>query len=300
MMYFIIAVLIAAAIGSYFYFQSKYANLSQELEQAYQLKSKDVYRLERDKIKAEELEKIKAEAAAQYQDYKALEYEKIDLQIAAEKTLKEKDLDAFAADIVREWHILQEIVDKSEKEKELTLQELEELKAQREQLVQALKREEELRQNRLFHSIILSRDDKEDIEFLRGFSEKIHKKTLINKLIWSEYVLRPYTEMANRVVGKEKRCGIYKITEVSSGRAYIGQSTDIRTRWANHLKTALGVDGGAAHARFHDALGEIGIENFTFEILEDCGKDKLNEREKFYINFYQSNDFGWNSTKGNG
>ena len=112
--------------------------------------------------------------------------------------------------------------------------------------------------------------------------------------------MRPYSEMADRVLGKTKRCGIYKITESATGRAYIGQSSDIRNRWANHLKTALGVEGGAARTRFHDALGDIGIENFTFEMLEECPKDKLNEREKYYINFYQSNDFGWNSTKGNG
>lgn len=295
MIYLVFLLILAAAGGIWYCYHYK-----QKLEQEYELKKKDVYYEIRGKIEQEELEKIKSEAKKQYQEYEQTELEKIDLKVAAEKSLKIQDLDAFAADVVREWHILQEIVERSEKEKEMTLQELEELKEQREQIVRALKREEELRQNREFHSIALSREDKEDIEFLRSLSEKIHKRTLINKLIWSEYILRPYTEMANRVLGKEKRCGIYKITDTESGRAYIGQSSDIRNRWANHLKTALGVDGGAAHARFHDALGDIGIENFTFEVLEDCGKDKLNEREKYYINFYQTTDYGWNSTKGNG
>lgn len=295
MIYLVFLLILAAAGGIWYCYHYK-----QKLEQEYELKKKDVYYEIRGKIEQEELEKIKSEAKKQYQEYEQTELEKIDLEVAAEKSLKIQDLDAFAADVVREWHILQEIVERSEKEKEMTLQELEELKEQREQIVRALKREEELRQNREFHSIALSREDKEDIEFLRSLSEKIHKRTLINKLIWSEYILRPYTEMANRVLGKGKRCGIYKITDTESGRAYIGQSSDIRNRWANHLKTALGVDGGAAHARFHDALGDIGIENFTFEVLEDCGKDKLNEREKYYINFYQTTDYGWNSTKGNG
>lgn len=292
-MTYIIIFLSIVAVGLFCYYYK------QKLTQEYELKKKDVYYEVKKEIENQELEKIKEEATENYNEYKQSELEKIDLQVAAEKTLKIKDLDAFAADVVREWHILQDIVADSEKEKELTLQQLEELKQQREQLIQALKREEELRQNRIYHSISLSKNDQEDIEFLRGLSEKIHKKSLINKLIWSEYIIRPYTEMANRVLGKEKHCGIYKITETSSGRAYIGQSTDVRTRWANHLKTALGVDGGAAHARFHDALGQIGIENFTFELLEDCPKEKLNEREKFYISFYQTTDYGWNSTRGN-
>lgn len=38
---------------------------------------------------------------------------------------------------------------------------------------------------------------------------------------------------------------------------------------------------------------------FTFELLEECPKEKLNEREKFWIDFYQSDKLGMNSTKGN-
>jgi hypothetical protein len=42
-----------------------------------------------------------------------------------------------------------------------------------------------------------------------------------------------------------------------------------------------------------------GLTNFTFELLEKCPKTELNEKEKFYINLYQSYDFGYNSTGGN-
>lgn len=38
---------------------------------------------------------------------------------------------------------------------------------------------------------------------------------------------------------------------------------------------------------------------FTFELLEECSKDKLNEREKFWIDFYQSDKIGMNSKGGN-
>ena len=293
MIYFLIAIVLLLAIGFCLFYKQK-------ITKEYEIKEKELYYQVKKQIEQNEIQAIKSQAEEDYSAYRKSELEKIDLQVEAEKLLKIKDLDAFAADVVREWHILKDIVDDAEKEKQLEIKELAELKEQRDQIVKALKREEALRQNREFHSISIGKNDKEDISILRDFSKKLHKSAPINKLIWSEYVMRPYGEMADRVLGKEKHCGIYKITENSTGRAYIGQSSDVRNRWANHLKTALGVDGGAAHTRFHDALGDIGLENFTFELLEDCPKDKLNEREKYYINFYQSNDFGWNSTKGNG
>ena len=46
-------------------------------------------------------------------------------------------------------------------------------------------------------------------------------------------------------------------------------------------------------------MQEIGIWNFSWELLEACPREQLNEKEKYYINLYQSQDFGYNSTKGN-
>ena len=44
---------------------------------------------------------------------------------------------------------------------------------------------------------------------------------------------------------------------------------------------------------------EIGVENFTFELIEECSSDNLNEKERFFIDLYQSYDFGMNSNRGN-
>ena len=41
-----------------------------------------------------------------------------------------------------------------------------------------------------------------------------------------------------------------------------------------------------------------GLTKFTFELLEECERNLLNEKEKFWINLYQSDKFGYNSTKG--
>lgn len=76
-------------------------------------------------------------------------------------------------------------------------------------------------------------------------------------------------------------CGIYKITNQINGKSYIGQSIDIATRWRNH-KTAL--DDYAIHCAFR----KYGLENFTFEILEECHYSLLNEKEVYWINFYKT------------
>jgi len=43
---------------------------------------------------------------------------------------------------------------------------------------------------------------------------------------------------------------------------------------------------------------EDGLENFSFEILEQCERDYLNEKEKYYISLYQSDKYGYNSNAG--
>lgn len=63
------------------------------------------------------------------------------------------------------------------------------------------------------------------------------------------------------------------------------------------MKAGLGID--ASGNKFYDVMQEQGIDNFTFELLEECSKEQLNEKEAFYIDLYQSLDYGFNSTKGN-
>lgn len=104
--------------------------------------------------------------------------------------------------------------------------------------------------------------------------------------------------MLFRVLGDKDTCGIYKITHIPSQQVYIGQSVNIRRRWASHVKSAYHI-GDIAHQKIHDAMAKEGIDNFTFEVLEETTKNKLNEREKYWINYYKSYDYGYNNTKGN-
>lgn len=76
-------------------------------------------------------------------------------------------------------------------------------------------------------------------------------------------------------------CGIYKIENILNGKIYIGQSIEIERRWQKHLN---------ANDDFliHKAIKKYGKENFKFSIIEECDASLLNEKECYWINFYNS------------
>ena len=71
----------------------------------------------------------------------------------------------------------------------------------------------------------------------------------------------------------------------------------MKKRWVEHCKTAFG-NGTIAHSTLHTTIERDGIEHFTFELLEEVPKDKLSEREKYWINFYDSKNYGLNERNG--
>ena len=75
------------------------------------------------------------------------------------------------------------------------------------------------------------------------------------------------------------------------------QTVSMDKRWQDHTKSALGV-GTLASSQLHRVMAEDGPENFLFEVLEETLKEKLRERESFYIDFYDSKNYGLNSMKG--
>ena len=92
---------------------------------------------------------------------------------------------------------------------------------------------------------------------------------------------------------------IYKITNDRNKKSYIGRSTSVRKRLTDHVKSAVGIST-IANQKIHDIMREEGIWNFTFELIEECEKDQLNEREKYYIDFFQTADttYGYNQKAG--
>ncbi|MCC8068781.1 MAG: GIY-YIG nuclease family protein [Ruminococcus sp.] len=89
--------------------------------------------------------------------------------------------------------------------------------------------------------------------------------------------------------------GIYKITNILNQKVYIGQSVDIEKRWAEHIRCANNSDKPNT---IYQAIRKYGVENFTFEVIEECSQEKLNEREIYWIDYYNSYYDGYNMTLG--
>jgi group I intron endonuclease len=93
----------------------------------------------------------------------------------------------------------------------------------------------------------------------------------------------------------KKTCGIYCITHKESGKQYVGQSVDCFERWKQHQTPKKGSTGIKA------AIMKHGINSFTFEVLEECSKDLLNEREIYFIAEKKTlAPLGYNLTSGGG
>ena len=141
-----------------------------------------------------------------------------------------------------------------------------------------------------FYRLILSKEDLEEIAELRSI--KLRDATALNKVIWKVYYENPYTALIGRVIGQEKKTGIYKITNLINGMCYVGQSVDIAERWKQHIKRGIGADSPTKN-KLYPAMMEFGVENFTFEVIEVCERAQLDEKEDYYQNFYHTKDFGY-------
>ena len=139
----------------------------------------------------------------------------------------------------------------------------------------------------------MSENNLEDIHFLQSIKSRLTNPMLIDKFIFDAYISKPVLELARRVLQSRKISGVYKITSKKTGLVYIGQSTDVGARWKNHVLSACGLDG-VADSIFQRTLKKEGIENFTFELLEECKKEELHDKEKYWIEFFESNKYGLN------
>lgn len=171
-------------------------------------------------------------------------------------------------------------------------QELVEAKAKQNAIVEANKRAEEVKQKEQFYKLNLSEIDIEEIKKLRSIIPYLRSAEPINKVIWKVYYEKSYTDLIGRVIGQGIHTGIYKITNIENQKCYIGQAVNIADRWKQHIKRGVGAEAPTRN-KLYPAMYELGPEQFTFEILEDCDKSLLDSREDYWQEFYQAKEFGY-------
>lgn len=94
-------------------------------------------------------------------------------------------------------------------------------------------------------------------------------------------------------------CGIYLVTNLKTGNQYVGQSVDIQRRFtSHHLCDYNNPNDDCYNTKFYQALRKHGLATFKVEIIEECDREKLNEREMYWIKYYDTFHNGYNSTEG--
>ncbi len=164
-------------------------------------------------------------------------------------------------------------------------------------IIEVNKRAELEREKQDFYRLQLSDIDIEEIARIRSIEPYLRQKEPLNKVIWKVYYEKPYTDLIGRVIGIGRHSGIYKITSLQTGMCYIGQAVDLAERWKQHAKRGVGADPPTQN-KLYPAMLEQGVENFTFEIVEECPVTQLSEREKYYTDVFQAQAYGYTIRKG--
>lgn len=176
--------------------------------------------------------------------------------------------------------------------------ELEVERSKRAAINEEIRKSEEKEKYNEIHSVQLTDNEKEDIHFLLSLEDRMHNKQVLYKLVWSTYLQQAYKNTFHNILGsRDPKNVIYCIENINTGKKYIGKtSAEVSKRWTEHIKTSLNI-GSIKTTNIHKALYNHWDE-FIFYILVETEKEKLSEMEKYYINFYESDKYGYNIKAG--
>lgn len=158
--------------------------------------------------------------------------------------------------------------------------------------VAANKRAYEIQQQNNFYKLNLTENDLSEIEKLKDIIPYLRDPEALNKVIWKIYYEKPYTDLIGRVVGTGVKTGIYKITNTTNQMCYVGQAVNVADRWKQHIKRGMGAETPTKN-KLYPAMLKDGVENFTFELIEECDRSLLNDREDYWQEYFKAKEFGY-------
>lgn len=158
--------------------------------------------------------------------------------------------------------------------------------------VEAAKRAEAIKNQANFYKLQLSSADIEEIKLLRSIEPRLRDKETLNKVIWKSYYEKPTTDLIGRVIGSGTHTGIYKITNLNNQMCYVGQAADLAARWKQHIKRGIGAETPTRN-KLYPAMLTLGVENFSFEVVEECSREELDAREDYWQDYFKAKEFGY-------
>lgn len=190
----------------------------------------------------------------------------------------QQEYDTAVSDMLETYHALSE--------------NLANLRALNDAAVAAAKRSAEMNDQINYYRIQLTQQDIDEIKLLRSVEPHLRDKEPLNKIIWKCYYEKPTTDLIGRVVGTGVKTGIYKITEISTGKCYVGQAVNLSERWKQHIKRGMGAETPTRN-KLYPAMIAAGPENFTFEVIEICDRAALDAREDYWQDYFKAKEFGY-------
>ena len=82
--------------------------------------------------------------------------------------------------------------------------------------------------------------------------------------------------------------GIYRILNTANQKSYIGQSVDIARRWKDEKSASQCPADECYNTVLSKAFRKYGINSFVFMVLEECSREELDEREKYWAEYFDS------------
>ena len=277
-------------------------NKNEEQENYKQLLNKQIYQLEQEQktLINSQIHK-KEEINQDLLEWREYRKKEIEAYIESQKQLADQTVNTAYESAQKQISDINNDIQNTRntalQEKEQIQTEIDKLKASLSAGVEARLREQKKKDKINFYKLSISEADLADVKILQNLKSSFHKPVVLSKLIWTQYFQKQMTELCDRVLGKQTVCGIYKITNLLTEQCYIGQSLNISDRWKQHCKCGLGIEASATNV-LYNSMQRDKIWNFSFELLEECPKESLNEKERFWINMYQSNIYGLNTLKG--
>lgn len=227
----------------------------------------------------------------------------VDAKIKAEAEEKQKAAElAFAqtmANMAQRSEAAGALIEQMGKQIEQLQEEINDYTAKQAAINEAIMRQRAIDEQQDFYRICLTPEAKSDINYLISIIPNLKNPTILYKLIWSEYIQKQFNQMLKNVLGAtDPRNVIYSITNLKTNEIYIGKTkAEVSKRWSEHIKSSLNI-GTIKSAKIHQALYNHWDE-FVFAVVEKVPlEENLSIREKFYIDFYQSNIYGYNLKSG--
>ena len=313
-----ILICLGSSLGCYLYFRPK-LKATQELDKSAlqeneRLKKEIEQQKEQLKISKEALEenektakfwadyllKKQTEAQGAAERYKEQCFKVAEIEL--ENTLKElekqkkelynsfiKEYNQAAEDIISGYKL--QVIEEQDKINDLKII-LDHEQSKVDCAVEENKRMFEAENQKDFYRLCLTDQDINEIIKLREITPYLRNPEPLNKVIWKVYYEKPYTDLIGRVVGAGVHTGIYKITNIENQMCYVGQAANIADRWKTHIKRGIGAET-PINNKLYPAMKQFGVENFTFEIIEECDRSRLNEQEDYWQDFYKAKEFGY-------